>query len=58
MTDILRDEGVFTNLAAYDYLFCAEDNNLGVCEGSRSNPGGDPFGSGYSKIDYVRQDIS
>jgi hypothetical protein len=62
MADILRAAGAFSNLAAYDYLFCAETANLGVCEGTRSDPGGNPFqtpyGSGYSEIDYVRQDLS
>jgi hypothetical protein len=58
MADVLRAENVFSTNAAYDYLFCAETANLGVCEGSRGNPGGDPFGSGYSEIDYVRQDLS
>jgi hypothetical protein len=40
--------------AAYDYLFTSQDAGLGVCEGDRSNPGGDPWGSGYNQIDYVR----
>jgi hypothetical protein len=61
MTDILRAEGIFTTLRAYDYLFCAEEEGLGVCEGTRTTPGGNPFqspyGSGYSKIEYIRNDI-
>lgn len=57
MTDFLVAEGQVGD-NAYDYLFVAQDAGLGVCEGSRSNPGGDPwqepYGSGYSKIDYRR----
>ncbi len=44
----------------YDFLFCAQDAGLGICEGTRSNPGGDPlqtpYGSGYDDITYVRID--
>ncbi|GAB4524271.1 MAG: hypothetical protein Fur0018_07700 [Anaerolineales bacterium] len=44
----------------YDFLFCAQEAGLGVCEGTRGNPGGDPlqtpYGSGYNDITYVRID--
>ncbi len=59
MCDILRAEwpSSITN-ATYDYLFIAENAGLGICEGTRSAPGGDPwqlpYGSGYEKITYVR----
>ncbi|MFZ5917184.1 MAG: DUF362 domain-containing protein [Chloroflexota bacterium] len=60
MVDLLAAEGRAGN-NAYDYLFCAQDAGLGVCEGSRSNPGGNPlqtpYGSGYSQIQYLRIDL-
>ncbi len=37
---------------AYDYLFVAQDRGLGVCEGTFSNPGGDPWHGEYDDIDY------
>ncbi len=44
----------------YDFLFCAQEAGLGVCEGTRGAPGGDPlqvpYGSGYNDITYVRID--
>ncbi len=62
MVDLLVAEGGIGNRErAYDYLFCAQDAGLGVCEGTRSDPGGDPwrtpYGSGYSQIQYVRRDL-
>ncbi len=62
MTDLLvAEDGIGNKERAYDYLFCAQEAGLGVCEGSRSNPGGDPwqtpYGSGYSQIQYVRRDL-
>lgn len=46
----------------YDYLLCAEEAGLGVCEGTRSDPGGnplqEPYGSGYDDIEYIRVDYS
>jgi hypothetical protein len=61
MIDLLVAEGRVARSRAYDYLFCAQDAGLGVCEGSRSNPGGDPwqtpYGSGYSDIQYVRRNL-
>ena len=60
MIDLLVAEGWVTNQKAYDYLFAAQNAGLGVCEGTSQNPGGDPwqtpYGSGYSKIQYVRID--
>lgn len=45
----------------HDYLFCAQEAGLGICEGTRASPGGDPwqppYGSGYSDIQYVRIDL-
>lgn len=62
MADVLRAEGVVSTSRAYDYLFCAQEAGLGTCEGSRGSPGGNPFqlpyGSGYSTIQYTRQDTS
>ena len=60
MIDLLvAEKGVKDD--AYDYLFVAHDAGLGVCEGTRSNPGGDPwqepYGSGYSQIQYLRRDL-
>jgi len=44
----------------YDFLFCGQEAGLGICEGTRNNPGGDPlqtpYGSGYNDITYVRID--
>jgi hypothetical protein len=44
----------------HDYLFCAQEAGFGTCEGTRDNPGGNPwqlpYGSGYSDIQYVRID--
>ncbi len=44
----------------YDFLFCAQDAGLGICEGTRSDPGGNPlqtpYGSGYDDITYIRID--
>jgi len=58
MVDFIRREWTWGMDGAHDYLFCAEEAGLGVCEGTRSNPGGDPwqtpYGSGYSKITYRR----
>ena len=59
MTDLIRAErGENPMVGAYDYLFCAQEAGLGTCEGSRDDPGGDPwqtpYGSGYSRIEYVR----
>ncbi len=61
MVDLLQAEGWVYDDAAYDYLFTAQQAGLGTCEGTRSNPGGDPwqtpYGSGYSKIQYTRIDL-
>jgi len=62
MTDFVRIERNGNRMAgAYDYLFCAQEANLGTCEGTRDNPGGDPwqtpYGSGYSQIEYLRIDL-
>lgn len=70
MTDFLRLESSQAGTSfwqpisdpnVYDFLFCAEEAGLGKCEGSRSNPGGKPlqtpYGSGYSKLTYIRKDI-
>ena len=61
MTDFIKKEWNWGMDGAYDYLFCAEETSLGICEGTRSNPGGDPlhtpYGSGYSKIQYARVDL-
>jgi len=58
MVDFLAAEGRVSQPGpAYDYLFCAAESGLGVCEGTRSNPGGDPLGSGYQNIEYLRFDL-
>jgi uncharacterized protein (DUF362 family) len=58
MADFLVAEGVVGAVHTYDYLFCAAEAGFGVCEGSRDEPGGDPwqepYGSGYGNIRYVR----
>jgi len=58
MTDFVRREWTWGMEGAHDYLFCAQEAGLGVCEGTRSNPGGDPwqlpYGSGYNDIQYIR----
>ncbi len=60
MADLIVAEGLVTKAHTYDYLFCAQEAGLGVCEGTRTAPGGNPlrqpYGSGYSKIEYVRVD--
>ncbi len=60
MADLIIAEGLVSNARTYDYLFCAEEAGLGVCEGTRSDPGGNPlqapYGSGYDDIEYVRVD--
>jgi hypothetical protein len=57
MTDLFIAEGKVGS-DAYDTLFCAQEAGLGVCEGTRGAPGGDPwqtpYGSGYSDIQYIR----
>ena len=61
MVDLLIAEGAVGTMRAYDYLFCAAEAGLGRCEGTRDNPGGDPwqspYGSGYSSIQYIRVEI-
>jgi hypothetical protein len=61
MADILRAEGAFSVNSAYDYLFCAQTAGLGICEGTRNSPGGNPlqtpYGSGYNEIQYLRQNL-
>jgi hypothetical protein len=60
MADLIVAEGLVSKAHTYDYLFCAEEAGLGVCEGTRSDPGGDPlqepYGSGYDHLEYVRVD--
>lgn len=60
MIDLLVAEG-YVAAEVYDYLFVPQDAGLGVCEGTRDNPGGDlwqtPCGSGYSKITCARRDL-
>ena len=60
MSDLMLAEGWFSDLRSYDYLFCAQEASLGLCEGTRANPGGDPlqqpYGSGYSTLQYIRID--
>jgi len=58
MVDFLAAEGMVSQPGpAYDYLFCAEEAGLGVCEGTRGNPGGDPLGSGYEDIEYLPRNL-
>lgn len=57
MADLLVAEGLVSRAHAYDYLFCAEEAGLGVCEGTRSDPGGDPLGGCYFHIEYIRVDM-
>ena len=62
MADFIRIEREGAGMeGAYDYLFCAQEAGLGTCEGSRDDPGGDPwqtpYGSGYSGIEYVRVEL-
>ncbi len=58
MTDFVVTEWTWIKSHAHDYLFCAQEAGLGTCEGTRSNPGGDPwqapYGSGYEDIEYIR----
>lgn len=60
MADLIVAEGLVSKAHTYDYLLCAEEARLGVCEGTRSDPGGDPlqtpYGSGYDDIEYIRVD--
>jgi hypothetical protein len=56
MADLIVAEGLVSKAHTYDYLFCAEEAGLGVCEGTRSDPGGDPLGGCYAHIEYVRVD--
>jgi len=61
MADLIVAEGLVSTPRTYDHLFCAEEAGLGVCEGTRDDPGGDPlqapYGSGYDDIEYVRVDM-
>jgi hypothetical protein len=61
MADLIVAEGLVSKAHTYDYLFCAEEAGLGVCEGARGDPGGSPlqapYGSGYDRIEYVRVDM-
>ena len=58
MADFLVAEGVISRAHTYDYLFCAAEAGLGICEGTRDDPGGDPwqlpYGSGYTNLQYTR----
>ena len=58
MADLLVAEGVVSKAHTYDYIFCAAEAGLGICEGTRGDPGGDPwqlpYGSGYTSIQYTR----
>jgi len=58
MADFVRKEWTWGMTGVHDYLFCAQEAGLGVCEGTRDNPGGnpwqEPYGNGYSKIEYIR----
>jgi hypothetical protein len=60
MADLIVAEGLVSKAHTYDYLFCAEEAGLGVCEGTRGDPGGsplqEPYGSGYNDIEYIRVD--
>ena len=60
MCDFLRYEWGVSN-GTYDYLFAAQTRSLGVCEGTSSSPGGNPwqqpYGSGYSDVQFVRRDL-
>ena len=51
MCDLLRSEWRGMPAEAYDYLRLAADRGLGTFEA------GDPWGSGYSRIDYLRVDL-
>jgi uncharacterized protein (DUF362 family) len=61
MADLIVAEGLVSRAHSYDYLYCAEEAGLGVCEGTRGNPGGYPlqvpYGSGYADIEYARVDV-
>jgi hypothetical protein len=60
MADLLVAEELVSKAHTYDYLFCAQEAGLGVCEGTRTDPGGDPlqtpYGSGYADLEYIRED--
>ena len=60
MADLIMAEGLVSTPRTYDHLFCAQEAGLGVCEGTRDDPGGDPlqepYGSGYDDIEYIRVD--
>lgn len=61
MVDFIVAQGLVTKAHAYDYLFYASQVGLGLCEGTRASPGGNPlqmpYGSGYTTIRYVRVDM-
>jgi hypothetical protein len=61
MADLIVAEGLVSRVHTYDYLFCAQEAGLGVCEGTRAEPGGypllEPYGRGYESIEYVRVDV-
>ncbi len=61
MVDHIVAEGLLTKAHVYDYLLYAEGLQLGLCEGTRANPGGNPlqlpYGSGYHDIQYVRVNL-
>jgi hypothetical protein len=58
---VVAEDDRVTREHTYDYIFCAQEAGLGVCEGTRDQPGGDPlrtpYGSGYQDIEYVRVDL-
>ena len=60
MADLIMAEGLVSTPRTYDHLLCAREAGLGVCEGTRSDPGGhplqEPYGSGYDDIEYIRVD--
>jgi hypothetical protein len=62
MADLIAaEDDRVTREHTYDYLFCAQEAELGTCEGTRDDPGGEPlhmpYGSGYQDIEYVRMDL-
>jgi uncharacterized protein (DUF362 family) len=58
MVDLVNAEKNMGMKGAYDYLYCAQDAGLGMCEGDKGSSGGKPWAedpsTGYSTIDLIR----
>jgi hypothetical protein len=61
MTDLIHEEGRFSDHRGYDFLFFVQEADLGLCEGTCTNPRQRPYTvairGGYSILSYTRIDL-